>query len=117
MYLCMVPYVPYVHMSLRTRKYVSLIHTKIYLCWSENKYDFLSIIRGRTNKVKSTSYTANQLKTVLPNLISEDQTGFVAGRYIGDNLCLLYDMIYYLKKQDVPGLLVLIDFEKAFQFS
>ena len=43
------------------------------------------------------SYTANRLKTVLPNLISDEETGFVAGKYIGDNLHLLYDIIYRLK--------------------
>ena len=60
------------------------------------------------------SCIANRIKTVLPDLISEDQTGFVPGRYIGDNLRLLYDIIYYLKNENQPGLLVSIDFEKAF---
>ena len=57
---------------------------------------------------------ANRLKTVLPTLIHEDQTGFVPGRYIGDNIRLIYDMIHYLDTEDSPGLLVTIDFEKAF---
>lgn len=57
---------------------------------------------------------ANRLKTVLHSLIEEDQSGFVAGRYIGDNLRLIYDMMFYLKQNNKPGLLVSIDFEKAF---
>ena len=57
---------------------------------------------------------ANQIKTVLPELINEDQTGFMSGRYIGDNLRLIYDMIAYLKENNLPGLLLNIDFEKAF---
>lgn len=57
---------------------------------------------------------ANRIKKVLPELINLDQTGFVAGRYIGDNLRLIYDMLYYLKEETLPGLLVLLDFEKAF---
>ena len=57
---------------------------------------------------------ANRIKTVLPQLISEDQTGFVPGRYIGDNVRLIYDLIYHLNENDLPGLLVSIDFEKAF---
>ena len=31
--------------------------------------------------------------SVLPSLISEDQTGFMANRYIGDNIQLIYDLI------------------------
>ena len=57
---------------------------------------------------------ANRIKKVLPELIHEDQTGFVPGRYIGDNLRLLYDIIDYLQKENLPGLLISIAFEKAF---
>jgi len=60
------------------------------------------------------SCIANRIKTVLPSLINEDQTGFVAGRYIGDNLRLLYDVMHYLNDTNSPGLLVSLDFEKAF---
>ena len=60
------------------------------------------------------SCIANRIKVVLPKLIHEDQTGFVPGRYIGNNLRLLYDMIYYLQNENLPGLLISIDFEKAF---
>ena len=51
---------------------------------------------------------------MLPELINEDQTGFMSGRYIGDNLRLIYDTIAYLKEKNLPGLLLKIDFEKAF---
>jgi exonuclease III len=57
---------------------------------------------------------ANRIKTTLPKLIHEDQSGFVKGRYIGDNLRCIYDLIHYLNSNNLPGLLVLIDFEKAF---
>ena len=60
------------------------------------------------------SCIANRIKYVLPDLINEDQTGFVPGRYIGDNLRLLYDIIHYLQDKNQPGLLISIDFEKAF---
>ena len=66
-----------------------------------------------TYKIGSTCI-ANRIKKVLPKLISEDQTGFVSGRYIGDNLRTVYDMIHYLEEKQLPGLLVSIDFEKAF---
>ena len=57
---------------------------------------------------------ANRVKTMLLELINEDQTRFMSGRYIGDNLRLKYNMIAYLKEKNLPGLLLNIDFEKAF---
>lgn len=57
---------------------------------------------------------ANRLKKVLPSLINEDQTGFISNRFIGDNIRLIYDLISYLNEEDLPGLLLCLDFEKAF---
>ena len=57
---------------------------------------------------------ANRIKQVLPDLISEDQTGFVSNRYMGDNIRLIYDLISYLDKNNLPGMLLCLDFEKAF---
>ena len=54
------------------------------------------------------------MKTVLPDLINEDQTGFVTGRYTGDSLKLLCDIMYYLKTRNLPALLVSIDFGEEF---
>lgn len=60
------------------------------------------------------SCIANRLKCVLPSLISEDQTGFIMNRYLGDNIRLIYDLINYLNCLNKPGLLILLDFQKAF---
>lgn len=57
---------------------------------------------------------ANRIKRVLDRLISEDQTGFLSGRYIGENIRTVYDIMKYLDDADIPGMLMLIDFEKAF---
>jgi hypothetical protein len=54
------------------------------------------------------------LKRLLETLIDLDQTGFISGRYIGDNIRLIYDMLQFTEENDIPGLLLLIDFEKAF---
>ena len=47
-------------------------------------------------------------------MIHKDQTGFLKGRNIGENIKLLYDTLVYTEKEEIPGLLLLIDFEKAF---
>ena len=57
---------------------------------------------------------ANRLKSILSKLINDDQTGFVKNRFIGDNIRLIYDMIHYLDSEKLPGLLICLDFEKAF---
>ena len=57
---------------------------------------------------------ANRLKTVLPKIIHDCQTGFLKGRYIGENIRMIYDTIQYAEKEHIPGLLLMIDFQKAF---
>ena len=42
---------------------------------------------------------ANRLKCVLPEVISETQSGFVAGRYITDNIVVACEISHYLKRQ------------------
>ena len=57
---------------------------------------------------------ATRLKKVLPYLINNDQTGFLKGRFIGENIRLINSVIDYAEKQNIPGLLLFVDFEKAF---
>ena len=57
---------------------------------------------------------ANRIKPNLDSLIDKDQTGFIQGRYMGENTRLLYDLINHTEQKEIPGLLLLIDFEKAF---
>ena len=60
------------------------------------------------------SAIANRLKTVLNKLINQDQKGFITGRFIGENIRLVYDVLFETKKQEIPGLLLSIDFQQAF---
>ena len=57
---------------------------------------------------------ASRLKVVLQNLIDNDQTGFLKGRSIAENICLINNVISYTETKNIPGLLLLVDFEKAF---
>jgi len=57
---------------------------------------------------------ANRIKSVLPRLINKDQTGFMKGRFIGENIRLIDCIIRYAAENNIPGLLLFIDFEKAF---
>ena len=53
------------------------------------------------------------MKTVLDKLINQDQKGFIAGRFIGENVRLIYDVLFETKNQNIPGMILSIDFEKA----
>ena len=64
-------------------------------------------------KLASTSI-ANRIKTVLNKIIAESQTGYISGRYIGEGTRLIYDLMHYTEDKKINGLLMLIDFEKAF---
>ena len=57
---------------------------------------------------------ANRLKTVLSKLVNQDQKGFITGRYIGENIRLVYDVLFETKQQQIPGFLLSIDFQQAF---
>ena len=57
---------------------------------------------------------SNRLKTVLNSLISKCQKGFISGRYIGECTRTVSDLIQYLNKNSKPGIILMIDFEKAF---
>ncbi|KAL9987009.1 hypothetical protein ACROYT_G001243 [Oculina patagonica] len=62
----------------------------------------------------ATKCIANRLEKVLPTLINSDQTGYVKNRFIGENIRLISDVIDVYEKRNLPGMLLFIDFEKAF---
>ena len=41
---------------------------------------------------------ANRVKSILTKLIHLDQCGFMAGRFTGDNIRLIYDVLFNLGK-------------------
>ena len=57
--------------------------------------------------------TASSLEAVLQNLRDNDQTGFLKGRSITENICLINNFIPYTETKNIRGLLLFVDFEKA----
>ena len=62
----------------------------------------------------ATKVIANRIKNVLPKLIHESQTGFMKGRYIGENIRLIFETLEHVDDHKLPGILFFSDFEKAF---
>ena len=59
---------------------------------------------------------ANRIKKILHNIIHYDQTGFLQGRYIGENIIKILALLDYCAQNEVNGYLITVDFEKAFDY-
>ena len=57
---------------------------------------------------------AQRMEMVVDGLIDQDQTGFIKGRYIGQNVRTVLDVMEYCEKHNMEGLLVSLDIEKAY---
>ena len=57
---------------------------------------------------------AMRLSSVINKIISTDQTGFLKGRCIQDNLRTIQDVIDYSKSDNTPGIVCALDFKAAF---
>jgi exonuclease III len=57
---------------------------------------------------------SNRLTKLMPLLIEDDQTGYISGRFIGTNIRIIEDIIVLTDTRNQPGILLIIDFEKAF---
>ena len=56
------------------------------------------------------------MEGVLPKIIHSSQTGYVKGRYISESIRTITDIMSFTKVQNIPGLAVFLDFQKAFDF-
>ena len=61
-----------------------------------------------------TKSIAERIKKHLPTLIHNNQVGYVKGRQITNNIRTISDIFFYTKSKNIPGILINIDFEKAF---
>ena len=53
-------------------------------------------------------------KNVLPDIIHQNQTGYVKDRFIGETIRSIYDIMNFSAMENIPGLMIVIDFQKAF---
>ena len=55
-----------------------------------------------------------RLKKVISNLINYDQTAYIEGRYIGESIRLIGEILYHTEQENIEGVLFATDIEKAF---
>jgi len=56
-----------------------------------------------------TKSRAKRLEIINPN-----QTGYIKDRFMGENVPLIQDDMFYTKQQEKPGIAIILDFRKAF---
>ncbi|MEM9400762.1 MAG: reverse transcriptase domain-containing protein, partial [Verrucomicrobiota bacterium] len=61
-----------------------------------------------------TKCLASRLGAIVSNIINEDQTGFIKGRYIGENIRLLLDFMDHCNSKKKSALLLACDVRKAY---
>ena len=61
-----------------------------------------------------TKALASKLKKVLKTIVGSNQTAYVEGRFIGEASRLISDVLEVTKECNIPGYMVMIDVEKAF---
>ena len=57
---------------------------------------------------------SNRIKKVLPRIIHYSQSGFIKGRFIGEVARSILNIIDHIESLKLSGILLFIDFEKAF---
>jgi hypothetical protein len=61
-----------------------------------------------------TKALASRLKKILPTVIHPDQVAYLKGRYIGQNIRTIIDIMSFTEEKNIEGLIAFLDFEKAF---
>ena len=90
------------------------------LCLTPKKSDPLKLKNWRPLSLLNQDYTilskivAERMTIALPKIINYDQTSFLKGRNIGHNITTIMDLIYFTQDENIPALVISVNFEKAF---
>ena len=57
---------------------------------------------------------ATRIKNVLLSIIHHNQSSFVKDRFKGETVRSIFDLMEFSLKENIPGLMIFIDFQKAF---
>ncbi len=57
---------------------------------------------------------ATRLQSVISSVVHTDQTAYIKGRGVTDNIRLIDDVLWYTREHNLDGILLALDFAKAF---
>ncbi|XP_028065584.1 uncharacterized protein LOC114268593 [Camellia sinensis] len=82
--------------------------------WKVMKQEIMQFFRNFHNHSRLTYVLVHKLKPVMPLIISETQKTFIGGRNIIDGVFIANEVVDGWKKAERQGLIIKLDFEKAF---
>ena len=98
--------------SSQRQAVITLIEKKGHDRWDLKNWRPISLLNVDA-KIAS-KVIAERMKRLLPELIHDNQSGYIPGRWIGENIRSILDIMQYTQSKKLLGLLLFIDFEKAF---
>ena len=97
----------------QNRGIISLIHKGKGLA-RDSLDNWRPIALLNTDYKIATKALAKRVQSILRFIVDTDQNGFVKGRSIHENIRLIEDVLRYTDDSDLPGIMMCIDFKKAF---
>ncbi|KAG9454361.1 hypothetical protein H6P81_007265 [Aristolochia fimbriata] len=91
--------------------FIALIPKKEGACCPK---DFRPISLLSSHYKLVTRVLASRLRTVLHEVISNNQSAFLKGRQIIDSPLMIHELLHHYKKRGLKGMILKLDFEKAF---
>jgi len=73
-------------------------------------FSLLNVNAKILSKVIATTIKKSAAKLI----IHHNQSGYVSDRYIGETVRSIFHIMDFTDKENIPGLLIFIDFQKAF---
>ena len=114
------PFLSSIHYSYENGKLTELQTQGIISLLPKKNKNLLVLSNWRPISLLNVDYKiiskviSNRIKKVLPSIINSSQTGFLKGRYIGENIRTIIEIIENANNNDTPGMIFFADFEKAF---
>lgn len=99
--------------SSQRQAVITLIEKKDQDRWDLKNWRPISLLN--VDAKIATKVIAERMKRLLPELIHHDnQSGYNPGRWIGENISSILDIMQYTQAKKFPGILLFTDVEKAF---
>ena len=74
----------------------------------------VSLVKINVDAKVMSKVVATRINNILPSIIHHNETLFIKDRCIGETVRSIFDIMDFTVKENIPGLLIFIDFQKAF---